>query len=98
MAVSRNPIVDWDHQRWREQAGCRYTGAGLFLPGGSTGAASDRIEAAKTVYGSCPVANACLQFALETNQGAGIWAAGTRTRAARGAGCGEETSGRRSNG
>ena len=73
MAVSWSPAVDWDNERWREQAACRYTDANLFFPTGSTGAAIDQIEAAKAVCGSCLVADACLQFALETNQEAGIW-------------------------
>ena len=73
MAVSWNPVPDWDNEHWREQAACRYTDANLFFPTGSTGAAVDQIKAAKNVCGSCPVADACLQFALETNQEAGIW-------------------------
>jgi len=47
MALSRNPILDWDNARWREQAACRYTDANLFFPAGSTGVAIDQIEAAK---------------------------------------------------
>lgn len=73
MAVSWNPIVEGDNERWREQAACRYRDANLFFPAGSTGAAIAQIEAAKSVCRSCPVADACLQFALETNQEAGIW-------------------------
>ena len=73
MAVSCNPAVDRDNLRWRAQAACRYTDANLFFPAGSNGAAVHQIEAAKAVCGSCLVADACLQFALETNQEAGIW-------------------------
>ena len=73
MALSWNAIPDWDDERWRKQAACRYTDVNLFFPTGTTGAAVDHIKAAKAVCGSCPVADACLEFALKTNQEAGIW-------------------------
>lgn len=31
------------------------------------------VEAAKAVCESCPVREACLRYALETNQEAGVW-------------------------
>ena len=73
MTLTWNFMSDWDNHGWREQAACRYANADLFFPAGSSGAAIDQIEAAKAVCGSCLVADACLQFALETNQEAGIW-------------------------
>lgn len=73
MVLTWNLISDWDNDRWREQAACRYANAALFFPAGSTGAAIDQIKAAKAVCGSCLVADECLQFALESNQEAGIW-------------------------
>lgn len=73
MAVMWNPIFDWDEDGWREHAACRLTDADLFFPAGSTGIAVDQIQAAKAVCRSCPVQDACLQFALESNQEAGIW-------------------------
>jgi len=73
MAVTWNPIFDWDDEGWREQAACRCTDADLFFPAGSTGTAVEQIQAAKAVCRSCPVQDACLQFALESNQEAGIW-------------------------
>jgi len=73
MALSWNPIGDGQNERWRGQAACRYSDANLFFPAGSAGAAIDQIEAAKAVCGSCPVADPCLQYALESNQEAGIW-------------------------
>lgn len=59
--------------QWRDQASCRATDPDLFFPVGTKGDAPDQIQAAKTVCASCPVRVACLQFALETNQEAGIW-------------------------
>lgn len=59
--------------RWRDQASCGSTDPVLFFPVGSTGDAVDLIRAAKAVCQGCPVRSACLNFALETNQEAGIW-------------------------
>lgn len=72
MAVLWNPI-DWDVQGWRDQAACRHTDPHLFFPLGSTGAAVGHVQAAKAVCRSCPVQGPCLEFALESNQEAGIW-------------------------
>ena len=66
-------VFDWDNDRWRDQAACRHPDANLFFPAGSTGLAIDQIQAAKAVCRSCPVQDACLRFAFETNQEAGIW-------------------------
>ncbi|MEA2900739.1 MAG: WhiB family transcriptional regulator, redox-sensing transcriptional regulator [Actinomycetota bacterium] len=73
MAVTWSPSFDWDREGWRLDAACRHSNANAFFPVGTTGAAVDQIEAAKTVCRTCPVQNACLQFAFETNQEAGIW-------------------------
>ncbi|MFN2506809.1 MAG: WhiB family transcriptional regulator [Acidimicrobiales bacterium] len=58
---------------WRERASCRLTNPDLFFPAGGTGVAIEQIEAAKAICQTCPVPDSCLQFALETNQEAGIW-------------------------
>ncbi len=58
---------------WKERAACRAITPDLFFPLGSTGEAVDQIAAAKEVCQGCPVRRECLQFALETNQGTGIW-------------------------
>ncbi len=58
---------------WRDEALCRDTDPDLFFPVGTTGQALIQIERAKTVCGECPVRFDCLEFALETNQDAGIW-------------------------
>lgn len=73
MAVMWNPVFDWDNENWRDQAACRHIDADLFFPVGSTGDAIAQIQAAKEVCRSCPAQRACLQFALETNEEAGIW-------------------------
>ena len=73
MGAVWRPVVDSDHDRWREHAACRNSDANLFFPSGSTGAAVDQIEAAKAVCAACPVCDDCLRFALETNQEDGVW-------------------------
>jgi WhiB family transcriptional regulator, redox-sensing transcriptional regulator len=73
MSAMWTPVFDWDNNGWRDQAACRHTDPNLFFPAGSTGLAIEQIEAAKAVCRSCPVQDACLRFAFETNQEAGIW-------------------------
>lgn len=73
MAVTWNPIFDWDKEGWRNDAACRHTEATMFFPVGTTGPAVDQILAAKAVCNACPVQAACLLFAFETNQEAGVW-------------------------
>ena len=51
---------------WRDDAE-------LFFPVGTTGLALVQIDRAKQVCGECGVAQACLDFALDTNQDSGIW-------------------------
>jgi len=67
------PAAGWDKDDWREEAACRRVEAALFFPVGATGDAVAQIEAAKAVCQRCPVQDACLQYAFETNQEAGIW-------------------------
>ena len=45
----------------------------MFFPVGTTGVAIEQIDAAKRVCNSCEVSKACLEFALATNQEAGVW-------------------------
>lgn len=73
MVVMRSPVFNWDNEGWRDQAACRSVDAEVFFPVGSTGAAIDWIRSAKAVCRSCAVQDPCLQFALETNQEAGVW-------------------------
>lgn len=73
MAVIWNPIFEWDSEGWRDHAACRRSDADLFFPAGSAGVSVGQTRAAKAVCGSCRVQDCCLQFALETNQVAGIW-------------------------
>ncbi len=58
---------------WRELALCRDSEPSLFFPVGSTGPAMEQIEEAKVICAECPVQESCLQYALTTNQEAGVW-------------------------
>lgn len=73
MTVNWKPILNWDDEGWRVRAACRNTDPDLFFPAGTAGPAFVQIRAAQAVCRSCPVREPCLQFALETNQEAGIW-------------------------
>lgn len=73
MAFTRNPTFNEGDDAWRRHAACRASDPDLFFPLGSTGVAVDQLEAAKAVCRSCPVQEPCLRFALETNQGDGVW-------------------------
>jgi WhiB family redox-sensing transcriptional regulator len=64
---------EWDEDAWRHRAACRDTSPELFFPVGTTGIALDQIDAAKRVCGQCPVTHECLEFAIATNQEAGVW-------------------------
>jgi WhiB family transcriptional regulator, redox-sensing transcriptional regulator len=58
---------------WRHNAACLDIDPELFFPVGTTGPALDQIERAKAVCRACDVVAQCLEWALETNQTAGVW-------------------------
>jgi len=73
VALMWNRSVEWDADDWRKLAACRHTEPDLFFPVGTTGPAIEQIEAAKRVCRACEAIDACLEFALATNQESGIW-------------------------
>ncbi len=73
MALSWSRTIEWYVDDWRQGASCRDTDPDLFFPVGTTGPAVEQITAAKAVCHECSARLACLEFALETNQEAGIW-------------------------
>ncbi len=58
---------------WRDDAECRSTDPALFFPVGTTGMALEQIDEAKRVCAGCNARKLCLEFALLTNQDAGVW-------------------------
>lgn len=73
MALTWSRNIEWDVDDWRDTASCRDTDPDLFFPVGTTGPAIEQIEEAKRVCRSCAAHEACLEFALATNQESGIW-------------------------
>ncbi len=58
---------------WRSLAACIEEDPELFFPVGSTGPAVEQAEEAKRVCARCNVREPCLEFAIATNQDAGVW-------------------------
>lgn len=58
---------------WRFKAACQDCGPELFFTLGTTGPALDQIEQAKAICRQCPVITPCLEWAVATNQDAGVW-------------------------
>ncbi|HWL48630.1 MAG TPA: WhiB family transcriptional regulator [Acidimicrobiia bacterium] len=56
---------------WRERAACSGYRHTMFFPVGDTAAAA--IDRALEICMGCAVIDDCLEYALETNQRAGIW-------------------------
>lgn len=77
MALTWVRTHDWDAEKWRNRALCRDSNAELFFPIGQTGHALEMIEAAKEICDQCPAKDPCREFALQTNQEAGIWGGST---------------------
>lgn len=73
MALSWDRTIEWGENAWRDHAACRDSAPDLFFPIGATGLALDQIDAAKAICDGCVVRMDCLEFALETNQEAGVW-------------------------
>lgn len=72
MSQLRVDTSDWADD-WRADAACTGVDTDLFFPGGTTGEALLRTEAAKEICRSCPCRGDCLSFALHTNQEFGVW-------------------------
>lgn len=58
---------------WRIAAVCRDEDPDLFFPIGTTGPAIAQAEEAKALCRTCPVMEACLDWALESGQDHGVW-------------------------
>jgi len=63
-----------DPHGWRQEALCRGVETDLFFPAGELGEEPvQQAEAAKAVCFRCPVREACLEYALATDQPFGVW-------------------------
>lgn len=63
----------WIPVDWRHRAACRDEDPELFFPIGNTGPALLQIEEARAVCRRCEVVDACLAWAIESGQDAGVW-------------------------
>ena len=71
--VPQHPRESERFMDWRQQAACLDDDPELFFPVGTTGPALEQVERAKSVCRSCTVIDQCLEWALESNQDAGVW-------------------------
>ncbi|MFJ8074118.1 WhiB family transcriptional regulator [Streptomyces sp. NPDC096176] len=60
-------------RNWRNDAACRDEDPELFFPIGTTGPALMQAKEAKAVCRRCPVAETCLEWAMEVGQDSGVW-------------------------
>jgi WhiB family transcriptional regulator, redox-sensing transcriptional regulator len=58
---------------WLREAACVDEDPDLFFPVSTTGSGADQVDRAKNVCRRCPVADRCLDWALRTGQGTGVW-------------------------
>jgi len=71
---------------WRTDSACRTTDPDLFFPVAAGAVANRQIARARRICADCPVREECLDFALRTQEPAGIWGGTTpeeRTRTRR---------------
>jgi WhiB family transcriptional regulator, redox-sensing transcriptional regulator len=68
---ARDRSPDW--QDWRDDAACRDADPELFFPGDDNRFARGHVKTAKLICRGCPASAACLSWALDTGQEAGIW-------------------------
>ena len=61
-------LTTYDPDDWRQDAACRDLDTATFFP-----ETNEQIAAAKVVCASCPVREACLEFAVITRQDDGVW-------------------------
>jgi WhiB family redox-sensing transcriptional regulator len=61
-------LTTLDPKDWRSGAACRDVDTAVFFP-----ETEAEIAAAKAVCDTCPVREACLEFALITRQDDGVW-------------------------
>jgi WhiB family redox-sensing transcriptional regulator len=73
--LSRLPGPRADHWEWQTRGACRgVDSATFFHPENERGPSRARRErAAKEVCAGCPVAEACLKWALATREPYGVW-------------------------
>jgi len=62
-----------DFRSWWDLAACQRVDPELFFPVSQAGPARLQVARAKAVCGGCRVRQTCLDYALATHQGHGVW-------------------------
>jgi len=75
LAVAPGSPASYDDPHgWRKDALCQGVETDLFFPAGELSEEPvQQAAAAKAVCARCPVREACLEYALETDQPFGVW-------------------------
>ncbi|MER5767307.1 WhiB family transcriptional regulator [Streptomyces sp. NPDC001985] len=58
---------------WQREAACTDEDPELFFPVSNLGPGADQVARARRVCERCPVAQACLDWAVRTGQRTGVW-------------------------
>jgi WhiB family redox-sensing transcriptional regulator len=69
----RNTQAVSERSLWQRSAACRGTGPRIFFPTGTPKLARVDEEQAKALCASCCVRLRCLAFAIEHDEGYGVW-------------------------
>lgn len=70
MVMALSDLMWEPDEGWRDEAACAGSDTDLFFPVGED---EETVALAKAVCDVCPVREACLGYALSTNQPEGIW-------------------------
>jgi len=70
MVMALNDLIFEPEHSWRSDAACTGVDPDVFFPAGEDAALAEK---AKEICAVCPVREACLQYALSTNQTEGVW-------------------------
>lgn len=71
--TTRLPITNATPTDWMQDGLCAQTDPAIFFPEGVGNAITTQVKEAKKVCRRCPVKDACLEWALDTGQSAGVW-------------------------
>lgn len=61
-------VTTFDPDDWRLDAACRDLDTAIFFP-----ETEEAVAVAKAICATCPVREACLEFAIVTRQDDGVW-------------------------
>jgi len=70
MVMAFSDLMWEPDEEWRDDAACSGSDNDAFFPIGED---DESAADAKAVCAACPVREACLQYALSTNQTEGVW-------------------------